>query len=725
MKNKSILWIATIVAAISACTDDKTELGVPVQTGDEILFGTYQSGNGVGSRTSYGDEYTEDGKQYVKVNWVQDDQIAVYCSQAAQPASHRVDYKITPGKNPSTSSAVIKMSDVGLQWGQTDLHEFYGFYPANRLEKVDEGKLYASIPVDQQPVKWTYDEKNKTWIGEPNMEYAYMYAYNPVKKSEMTQGKDVPLQFHPLVTVLEVTVTGSSVNEMTVSNVNINAVEGTNLVLTGQFYCDLTPEASSSGSLGNCHPSGGMGETRNRVSISCYNSDTKNFITLKAGEKLKVKAFFIPNDDQTIHPRQLQVSVSPLNGANLVKNLKTADVLPHKINRVILPPLTTPGVNYWMSSLDPNIYLTELSIPGSEMSMLSAENGSGIEYQHVSVSDQFDLGIRAFTCQTGASYTHYGLGDWDTEYTPEELYVAIGQNRSSKTVKTFLTELSQKITEAQNQKKFNEFVIANLTFSRGATYADGDWTTSGDREYAWMTTVDHFLKQYKDDPNIFIYGTNTDEKITAESTINDGKGKIIVKVNVNNVDMGNSLGSTDVPAIYALWSGPYVDNGVPLYWGTSKNLNQPSGMTWFYQEHTNVEADGSQGTLTQKTENIQKLFDKSLEYYKDGTHNTWFMNDLGGFYKSESTQGVKDLAAILNSEFFDKIQTRNDNAGLGLIYMNFADSLTGYGKDLKSPELIQTIIDNNFKFQLRKKGSTTTSYDANYTNGGNAIGWDN
>lgn len=38
--------------------------------------------------------------------------------------------------------------------------------------------------------------------------------------------------------------------------------------------------------------------------------------------------------------------------------------------------------------------------------------------------------------------------------------------------------------------------------------------------------------------------------------------------------------------------------------------------------------------------------------------------------------------------------------------------------------LIQTIINNNFNFQLRKKSATTTNYNATYSNGGNAVGWD-
>ena len=76
----------------------------------------------------------------------------------------------------------------------------------------------------------------------------------------------------------------------------------------------------------------------------------------------------------------------------------------------------------------------------------------------------------------------------------------------------------------------------------------------------------------------------------------------------------------------------------------------------------------------------------------------------------------------------DALQDRTENAGLGLVYMNFADKQSGSGALYKSDWLIQTVIDNNFKFALRKAGdtpgTTAANYDAGYSNGGNAIGWD-
>lgn len=722
MKNTSMLWIAAIAVAMSACKEDKTEPGIPVQTGDEISFGTSQSGNGVGSRTSYGGEYTgEDGKQYVKINWVQDDQIAIYCPQASQPASHRVDYEITPGKDPTTSSAVTKinMDEAGLQWGTENLHQFYGFYPANRLNKVESGKLYASVPVDQQPVRWTYDEASKTWTGEPDMDYAYMYAYNEVNKTDMTQGADVPLNFHPLVTVLEVTVNGPANGEMTISNLNINAVQGENVVLTGEFYCDLSATAGE-GHLGDCHPSGDMGAVRNRVSVTCYNPETKKFISLKAGEKLKVKAFFIPNDDQTIHPRQLQVSVSPLNGANFTRTLQTADILPHKLNRVELPTLGEPGINYWMSSLDPDIFVTELSIPGSKMSVLTKENGSSVEYQKTTLEQQFDFGVRSFIFQTGARRVYE---DWNSS---DELQIAISddkilgeENDKTKSVQAYLQRLVDKIKEAQSKKKDNEFVVVTLTYAGGAT--DPPFLEAPD-EY-WIKTLRDKLKSYLTVQGLgeYIYTGG----MTPSTTLGDVAGKVLIKVNVNSEEMGNYVNDSDMPAMFALWLGAYPEGGVFLHWGSSHNLTTPAEMTWLYQEATRVgDGEDRDATEEEKTSYIEAMFQASLDAYQRGTHNTWFMNDLGGWLNENSSTGTLNLAKKLTPKFFDDLQMRKENAGLGLIYMNFADDVEGYGKDCQSPELIQTIIDNNFKFQLQKKGDNQSGTRTGNISRTNGNGWD-
>ena len=43
--------------------------------------------------------------------------------------------------------------------------------------------------------------------------------------------------------------------------------------------------------------------------------------------------------------------------------------------------------------------------------------------------------------------------------------------------------------------------------------------------------------------------------------------------------------------------------------------------------------------------------------------------------------------------------------GTGLVFFNYADKQDNSGKLYGTDELIQTVIDNNFKFNLRKAGN--------------------
>lgn len=131
-----------------------------------------------------------------------------------------------------------------------------------------------------------------------------------------------------------------------------------------------------------------------------------------------------------------------------------------------------------------------------------------------------------------------------------------------------------------------------------------------------------------------------------------------------------------------------------------------------YQEVTSV-GTNQEATRGQKETGIKHLFQESVDLYKnDNAHKTWFMNDLGGYYADVSDinnrgTGIEALAIDMNKMGVSELQNRAENAGLGLVFMNFADKQENSGAKYKSDWLIQTLIDNNFKFALRKKPSST------------------
>lgn len=734
---KNIFLIAGIAltAMFSGCADENLDNTVknPVKSGEEIMFGSKLSGDAdvieskPGTRTVYGDRTTTG----VPVYWEDDgsDEIAIFCNQASQPASHLVNYKITPDETDHATAATVakvNTNEAGLQWGDLDTeHRFYAFYPASAVkgsaEEDQTGKITANIPVTQQVQEWRTVEKGangaidgkKTYFGLPNMDYAYMYAYNAVTPSQVKDGQFIDLQFHNLVTVLDITVQGPSSGTATITNINVDAIDGTTPILTGDFTCNI--RNTETGVIGTCDPVGDFNEERGRISIPCYDKKTGQFIQLGPNELLNVKAYIIPQDKNTVTKRTLRVTVSLLNGAPCRKTLQTADVTPHKINRVILPPLEIGGTNYWMSSLDPNIYVSELSLPGSKMSYLTSANGADIVYQNATIKDQLLDGVRAFIFHT-------------QRMRNGELRISVNGSALSTTLKGALAEIATFLKEAESKGKKQETAFVLVTYS-GGNGSEKDWMT------ALQNTVNECAGDY-DTYRIF------DKEMTPDVTLGDVAGQIILKANYNSDDM--IAGAGTAPLMYTLWEKPYVEGGLPMTWG---NPNSAANLWWLYQEVTSVlDTDKNENndytaeaTKAEKIANIKAIFQKSVDAYNNDTsHKTWFMNDLGGYYCWETREwaiipywqehtDTKALATDMNSLGVSELQNRTENAGLGLVYMNFADKQEDSGALYKSDWLIQTIIDNNFKFALRKKGSSTTpssKYNATYSNGGNAVGWD-
>jgi hypothetical protein len=145
-------------------------------------------------------------------------------------------------------------------------------------------------------------------------------------------------------------------------------------------------------------------------------------------------------------------------------------------------------------------------------------------------------------------------------------------------------------------------------------------------------------------------------------------------------------------------------------------------MHWLYQEATHV-GSNTEITYAEKETYIKKVFDDGVtRYQQNSAHDTWFMNDIGGRYLEDTNDAVTRLTTQLNNYSVGLLQERTANASLGLVFMNFADKKSDSGALYRSDWLIQTIIDNNFKFALRKaSGGNTTSSDASYISGGSVI----
>ena len=759
MKKYSVYSLLALgVVALSGCQDEEIVKPVnPAVTGEEITFGS--SLYDVETRTIYGD-LNEEGTAY-PVTWEQDDQISIYCPEAAQ--GKIVKYKVTPDAvDASKSSAVTKVNseEAGLQWGAAETHHFSAFYPGDKIQSSVNGKLMSSIPANQDPVKWEKeqnDDGGTTYTGIANTDYAFMWAYASHDKND---GGDVALTFKPWVTILDVEINGpaNAGEKIKMSSVQLRSLSGE--TLNGDFLIDFNPVEDNESNYPTYEEAGNPHATRSQISIQFYDNDwvnqdgTKgNFITLEHKDKIVVRFYLLPKDvnyDTSGEGRNdLQIRVAPFNSAVLTRTLNAQDgavtggILAHKVNKVILPSVSNVGPNDWMSSLDPNIYVTELSLPGSKMSYQTEANGADVAYQNLTIADQMDNGIRAFQIQTASINTHrIGWGDYYADASDQHLRACVaGQRQNNIPFSDIVKDIADGLKRAEGRGHNNEYAFILLTASLDACDSydpSSSWNDDVSGKEAWMEAIKTDLAAMAAEPETYRLYTG---EITPQTTIEDVKGHIIIKVNYNDDVMANRLSATDrVPAMFAQWglradvedfkeTSAYAVNA--MRWGTSYDASAGS-LKWFYHEATPVGYNNTSGgdygeSSGDKIANIEDMWKRSVDYYKDNSdHSMWFLNDLGGSYVNgnygtgETQNGVDDWTAYIGPYATRLLQNRTEDATLGIVLINYANPNNQY-----SGNLIQTIINNNFNFQLRTKGEAASQqFNATYTNGGNAIGWD-
>ena len=750
MKKQIYLFATALAIAIAGCSDDEfnEEQRIPVQTGEEIIFGSSLTGNpeneerkGIDTRTVYG-KRTETG---IPVYWQNEepyDEIAIFCPQVSAPANKLVKYKVIPDPthhNQSASVVKIDPNAAGLQWGSENEHHFYAIYPASIVHQTAEsavkGIITAELPVRQNPTGWHIETKqptignkrfNKVIFGEPNMDLAVMFANKEVNKDTINANQPLNLLFKNLVTVVDITIPGPRSGSITITNVNLTCTHAQSPIV-GKFNIHTRPytEGGHTFKVGECQPIK-ENKVQNGLSISCYMPNAENpengtFVTLGPGDALNLKAYIIPDTDQPLRQGNLKVTVSTLNGVDKSRTLVKADVKPHKINRVLLDNIDSTGEPIaWMANLDDDIYLTELSIPGSKFSYLTESNGAKPAYQTNNIAEQFKTGIRGFIVQTGSQTTYtesrkqVGGTQWWPQYEYSYKHKSTEMPVTGAKSGTTLENTIKDITNALQNGKETECAFIVLTCNSKDVQehkyvTDGTYNRVGGKgvpdagwHQRWIEAVKYYVK-YLTEKGYPIYK----DPITANTTLGDVRGNIIIKVNYNEVPQENFIEpNAGVKALFSKWINPKNSSDFTpisdLRWGSPSNSNLQ--MQWMCAEATNI-GESAELTEMEKKKSIENIFKNSVIKYNDpeNKHDTYFMADIGGVYTSD--QSTTRLAKEMNMHAVNALQNRKQNASTGLVFMNFADRDYNSGMQYRSDYIIATVIDNNFKFALRKKGS--------------------
>lgn len=412
MKKMNILWLLASACTIllTGCKDDEPAESAPRNTGDEIVFGAragFENGDAK-TRTEYtGETYPENGKTYEKVNWTDGDVIRIFCEQAyAEGGKHWVDYNVT-GINSSNAHLEKHAGEgAGLQWGSnTEAHTFYALYPSpvqydnddqtsKTYVNIDQTMVKGYLPPTQAPKEITKTADNN-WNVQCDMRYAFMTAKTVVAAG--AGGNGVQLSFQPITTAVEIEIKAPANQPIELSQISI--VSNTNKSICGQFSCDMTQIDANGYPICSEIDNDATVTQKNRITVPLWYNDngTQKPLSLNGGQSIKVTIFLLPIENLS----DLRFEANFVGAVGTKKKTLTGVTLnahkKHYIKGLQLP--ATGNVNNWISTLDPNIYISQLSIPGTGNSFSHYYNSTTPEYyqeQTKTVTEQWNTGIRCF-----------------------------------------------------------------------------------------------------------------------------------------------------------------------------------------------------------------------------------------------------------------------------------------------------------------------------------------
>lgn len=672
MKQTKFLLGACLALTLAGCSDEVgiTADRLPV-SGDEIAFGaTAGQFTEPAKRTIYG---VPDGENLynfsrLEIDWVADkDQVRVFCDQ---PSEQRWgDYTVVGSEADGYYLQKNDENKPGVRWGDnlTTPHKFYSFYPLTTSNGAsisglqENSTVRATIPTAQ--IAGTYHAESdqhtgRTWhIIDPDMSYAMMVGTGTWTPNTE---KNVALTYKPIVTVLDVYVTG---NTMTAYKVMGVGVRSDNQPIVGTFDYDaatdqctyVTPESGS--------------QDDNWAYIETVDDDGSP-INIAANQSMNVKFFLLPQD---INSDELEVYVFLNNGQVLRQRLSQegqgSNLVKGEIVKVLTPQIKTSDVSNWMSAIGNDVlFASQLSLPGTkhsysylnyeyndawpwqpsnaERNTYDANTDMMQTYQTLDIGQQFDAGIRAFNIKV------YGNEESD-------IYVA-GSHSDRLQLDDFLTTLKQKLDAAPT-----EFAIVTIDFVQDDNeYTAQDWLNRV------CTTIDNWSGQNPADNKGTANDGTTDNdaetdyfrEVTAETTVGvmrHGIGVVIFapgdqtysSTNVNIVKnyptsvqqtalwhatMGSGRGTADIA----------IQN---LEQNNNPTLNQPDGLYPYFITEQNVLHNTPMNLIQTKKDLITELMRESWRNNNGSTSvgektSHLYLNDLSGFcvVNNEESTGWAD-----------------------------------------------------------------------------------
>lgn len=758
MRN-SVLCLAGLALILGSCVKEELKQVTPAP-GKEVRF-SGNLGNNSTTRTAYGEETTTG----IKVNWKNGDKVLVYgtnCVNGRDCAEYKVTNADADGNEvlQNFANSLDKTAEFGVQWGMdgTEKCDFYSVYPS-----VNNGHRTSITPAADgsgvtvrahiRPSQFCVFNANSdatAYSGTPydekytdgTMPDAFMYAVTP----DQDNGTEVVnLRYTPFSTVLKFHFAGFTTSlDLTspyiyLQKVILTAPDG--VTVAGNF--DVT--IGKNGKV-TSHPVGDS-EASNVIEVNTI-LPGGSYVRLGKNMPIDFSIFTIPQDGLSLS--ETWNVVMQTNAGNFRYKLKpstnntgkNSNLVAGQVHKLNIPILTvtqdiTLNPADWMTQIPRNVYLSELSLPGSWYSVLEEYQGTG-----VNIATQYAAGVRAFnldcrlTRETSSSSTLRlvcagtdGVGTAGTDYNNGVL------------VLDKMKEIGNLIANHQEEYVVVVLTVAEKPMTRKPAFASEiSYGTVAPQEI--LNAIATMLADSSLDSYIY------KNPITPNTTVSDVLGKIIVKVNANTsnfradtyenipnamVSLASMAGGVEYPGYPDTDLTAGVFNSMQV--DTIYNNKEASGLKFYYHQAQKTYATGSTSSpsLDERHKAIDDITAQSRTIYENNLHNAWFQIGIGGYIVETNSWGQKTnnrlaVATDLNNYLLTKVQNKLlGKEGLapspvGIVLMNYC---TGDSSNGNGAALVKAILEMNTMFRLTRDPAKPEWPNQTNVDGGGESGGDN
>lgn len=704
MRTHDYLLGLSLLALVACNQENMPERPTPTP-GAEVKFGVSLNKTDV-TRTIYGEEHTVNNEKFFPIYWVNGDKVLVTspkCLNGRNTAQYKVS--VPPDKQQNYANSLDKIGEVGVQWGQEDFADFYSVYPADNAS-VQGTTFHLTMPNVQID---TLDRDNKAYA---DMNACFMKAVS----EGVANGDVVNLTYKPLSTAIRFTLHGPSDNQAQIdSKVIISQVVlkvEDDKPIAGDFTVDMRTGTVTPGE-----------NTYNEITLYTYYPSTGGNLTLGRKDSVELNAFVIPYENLVVSEKwKLEVTTAQGVYTTSLKGTGTGDgkLEPGMIHRFkgklpSLPARDDWNPSNWMAKIPRNVYLSEISIPGSWNSLnkdfqYAADGKSELDVNSVKaqvavIDSQYNAGVRAFHIDTRWKATS-GIGSitglsvangaktWDKSK-------GIFGYKSGKVMRDGNIDFATVLKCITDSVKSNEYMMVFCTFAQNS-YEE--------TEGGWMKAISDVCA--KNDKIIDA------SKISANTVVGDVLGKVIVIVNcekdpstIKNLPHGSSKCLFTYTPI-TLDEKRFHDK---MYCeGDIANSARPTLKMYSSQAQTMATLTATSGftdddrgycpTLAERMEKSQNILGFSKDNFGmiDYKHAHWMYHGLGGYSIDGGTHldNQKEVAEAMNLWIDNKIKLMSAHPDpekdqtryypVGLVLMNYVTA-DKYGK----PVLLDILSLNN------------------------------